>query len=129
MTMHPVFKKMITSIARGQEGDVVDLAAAEREARIVILRSLLDWLWGTIATNIDAFDLDVAERVLRGLEDQAIIETLGLNPPTIAECRAAQPITHRAARGVRKVRGAKLDPQQNVMRATVHHTNDDERQQ
>jgi hypothetical protein len=92
-----LLQKMVTAVAR-EQGGVVDLDKVKRDIRIAFLLNGID--------GAGLIEADKAEEILRDLEGKLVVETM-FSQPTIAEMRAAQPAEHRAARGVRKVRGAK----------------------
>lgn len=96
-------KKITAAIARAQDGNVVDLARIESDARTAVLQWAIERVWQAFGAEL--IEADAAEQMLRRLEEKVFVELL--RPPSIAECRAAQPAAHRAARGVKKVRGAK----------------------
>lgn len=116
--MSAEMRKLVAAVARAQGGDVVDLPQIERDVRIAVPLALIDYLWERLAVALAALEdagkdpakiLRLTEAALQSLEselDAAIISKL-LRPPSIAEMQNAQPAEHRAARGVRKVRGAK----------------------
>jgi hypothetical protein len=104
---HSKVRKLVAAVAHAQGNKVVDLAQIENGVRIAILERAIEEIWQAFDAGLPA---EIAEPALQALEqtqDEALIEALGLGPRSIAELRAAQPAEHRAARGVRKVRGAK----------------------
>jgi len=106
--MHPKLQKLVAVAAREQGGDVVDLDRAERDVRIAVCQVAIEEVWEAFGAGL--IEADPAEEMLRNLEYRLFCEAVFGRPsiqPSIAEMRAAQPAAHRAARGVRKVRGAK----------------------
>jgi len=99
-------QKLEAVCAGMQEGDFVDLAKAKHDARITILHCMIGKVWQAFALGVDA---DIAEKALQSLEAKLNEEAAWriFHPLSIAEMRAAQPAEHRAARGVKKVKGAK----------------------
>jgi hypothetical protein len=108
--LQKIIQRLITAVARKQGGDVVDLTQAKSYVHIAILQLAIEEVWEYFGAGL--IEADPAEQMLRSLEDksdQLVGEAICrlYRPPSIAEMRAAQPAAHRAARGVRKVRGAK----------------------
>jgi len=104
--MQKLLQKMEAAAGREQGGDVVDLVRAKRDTRVAILHLAIEEVWRAFGAGVDA---DIAEKALQYLEaklDEEVAWRL-CHPLSIAEMRAAQPAAHRAARGVKKVRGAK----------------------
>ena len=99
-------QKLEAACARGQDGDVVDFTRAKHDARLLLLHLTIEEVWQGFAAGVDA---DIAEKALQHLEAKLNEEVAWriCHPLSIAEMRAAQPAAHRAARGVRKIRGAK----------------------
>jgi hypothetical protein len=101
-------QKLETAFARAQGDGVVDLARAKSDTRIAILHFAIEEVWDAFAAGVDA---DIAEKALQHLEarlNSEVFWSLTHSLP-IADRRADEErhAAHRAARGVRKVRGAK----------------------
>ena len=106
--MQKLLQKMEAAAGREQGGDVVDLVRAKRDTRIAILHLAIEEVWDAFAAGLEA---DLAEQMLRELEDRLNSEVLWslMHSLPIADRRADEErhAAHRAARGVRKIRGAK----------------------
>jgi hypothetical protein len=102
--LQKILQKIVAAVAREQGGNVVDLAQVKRNTRIVILRLAIEEVWQAFDAGL--IEADPAEEMLRYLEAKLSDEMI-FRRPSIAELRAMQPAAHRAARGVRKIRGAK----------------------
>jgi hypothetical protein len=108
ISTNPKLKKIIAAVARERGGNVVDLVKIEGDVRIAILQRAIEEIW----EGLDRYDLDpglveIADRLLPDLEcalHEEIISRLIAGNPREEHARLAE---HRAARGIRKVRGAK----------------------
>ena len=103
MFTHPELKKMVAAVARKQDSNVVDLAQIESDVRFGIVEQAIDGareLQQAINAGCEGADLipaDLIERILQALERAWRKE----------HARDPRRAAHRAARGVRKIRGAK----------------------
>jgi uncharacterized protein with ATP-grasp and redox domains len=107
--MHPELRKIAAAVAREQGGNVVDLAQIEADVRISIAQNAIDEVWELFGAGI--IPAELGEEMLRLLENKLniwIFQKLTTSlPPEDRALQAARLAEHRAARGVRKVRGAK----------------------
>jgi hypothetical protein len=108
ISTNPKLKKIVAAVARERSGKVIDLVQIEGDVRIAILQRAIEQIW----EDLDRYDLDpglveIADRLLPDLErmlHEEIISRLIAGDPREEHARLAR---HCAARGVRKVRGAK----------------------
>jgi hypothetical protein len=107
--MHPKLQKIVAAVAREQGGNVVDLAQIEADVRIAIAQNAIDEVWELFGAGI--IPAELGEEMLRHLENKLniwIFQKLTTSlPPEDRALQAARLAGHRAARGVKKVRGAK----------------------
>lgn len=106
--MHPKLQKIVAAVAREQGGGVVDLAQIESDVRIAILQRAIEETWEFFGAGL--IPAETGEQMLQHLErklDEEVIQRLNLDPPEDRALHAARLAEHRAARGVRKARGAK----------------------
>jgi hypothetical protein len=96
-------QKIVAAVAREQGNNIVDLAQIESDVRIAILQRMIEKVWQAFGAGL--IEADPAEQMLRSFEDKLFVEMIE-RPPPVAEQNKWRS-AHRAARGVRKVRGAK----------------------
>ena len=119
MSTHPKMQKLVAAVARTQGGKFVDLPQIESDVRITVCQRAIDEVWelfdaietalgeGELSQDEGATFTELMERTLRLLEsklDEEVFRRLFFNSDRDRHTRLA---AHRAARGVRKVRGAK----------------------
>jgi hypothetical protein len=108
MSIHPKLRKIVAAVAREQGGNVVHLADVETDVRGAIMLNAIDAVWELFGAGLIEADLaeEMLQHIERKLDDEFVQRTIFGTAAERAE-RHAQLAAHRAARGVRKVRGAK----------------------
>jgi hypothetical protein len=106
MFTQPKLKKIVAAVAREQGGNLVDLAQIECDVRVAILLGAIDEVWvGLERCDFDPTLVEIADRLLPRLE-HTLLEEIIQQPISTRE-QHARLAAHRAARNVKKVRGAK----------------------
>jgi hypothetical protein len=100
---HPKVRELVAAVARAQAGDVVDLSQIESKVRMDVLQRAIEEVWEMVDAGFPAERAEQALQLLKGKLIEEIIE----RPLFTAREENARLAMHRAARGVRKVRGAK----------------------
>jgi hypothetical protein len=102
-------QKIEAAAARLQGGDVVDLAQAKSDVRQGLFQLAIDDVWEFFGAGL--MSAEIAEQILQDLEhkqlEERLKELLRQSDAHFANLNRTRLAAHRAARGVRKVRGAK----------------------